>query len=100
MTSPVTLSLPAKRDLDEIWDFLAVDASPEIADFVVARLYEAIGHVAENPNMYQETDYRGRPRRINVFEYAVFYEPLGVKGIFVLRVVHGRRHIEALLGKR
>jgi len=70
-----TLSQPANVDLDGIWDYLAAEASPAIADFVIARLFEALNRAAENPLMYAQTEYGGRPRRINVFEYAIFYEP-------------------------
>jgi plasmid stabilization system protein ParE len=98
MSFDVTLSLPANDDLDSIWDYLATEASPEIADFVIARLFEAMVRAAENPLMYPETSFSGRPRRMNVFEYAVFYEPESEGGIFVLRVIHGRRHIEHLDG--
>jgi plasmid stabilization system protein ParE len=38
----LTISDPARQDLDEIWDNLAREASPEVADFVVARIYEAM----------------------------------------------------------
>ncbi len=50
---------------------------------------------ADNPGLYPErAEYRGHPRRINVFEYAIFYEPLPEgDGIFVLRVIHGRRDL-------
>lgn len=100
MAAPVALSYPAQCDLDDIWDHLAAEASPEIGDFVIARLYEAMRRAAENPLMYRETAYRGRPRRINVFEYAVFYEAQDGNGIVVLRIIHGRRHIDAVLGSR
>jgi plasmid stabilization system protein ParE len=44
----VVVSDPARDDLDGIWDYLARDASPEIADLVVARLYEAMHRAAES----------------------------------------------------
>jgi plasmid stabilization system protein ParE len=82
-----------------IWDYLALEASPAIADFVIARLFEAINRAAEHPLMYPETPYKGRPRRINVFEYAVFYEPEPDGSIFVLRIIHGRRDVAQLMQK-
>ncbi len=99
MIPGVILSRPANSDLDATWDYLAAEASPEIADFVIARLFEAMNRAAEYPLMYRETSYRGRPRRINVFEYAIFYEPLPEGGVFILRVIHGRRDIARLLRK-
>ena len=90
----------ADSDLTQIWRYLSEQASFEIADFVIARLYEAITRAAEHPLIYQRTNYRGRPRRINVFEYAIFYEPLPHgDGTRVRRVIHGRRDIARLIRK-
>jgi len=97
MAHRITLSRPAKNDLDAIWDYLAKEASPEIADFVIARIYQAMNTAAEHPLLYPVTAFRGTPRRVNVFEYALFYEPLE-DGILVLRIIHGRRNLGPLLG--
>ena len=96
---PILRSDPANNDLQAIWDYLAAEASPGIADFVIARLYEAMERAAEAPLAYRERrEYRGNPRRINVFDYAIFFEPLPEgDGIFVLRVLHGRRDLTRLL---
>jgi toxin ParE1/3/4 len=90
---------PANDDLDRIWDYVASTGSPEIADFVIARLFEAMHRAAANPKLYRErSEYRGRPRRINVFEYAIFYEALPEgDGIYVLRVIHSRRDIPRVI---
>jgi len=98
MAHRITLSRPAQNDLDAIWDYLAKEASPEIADFVIARFYQAMNGAAEHPLLYPVTSFRGNPRRVNVFEYALFYEPLPDDGIFVLRIVHGRRNLGAIMG--
>jgi len=93
--SRVVRSDPALRDLDGIWDHLAIEASPEIADFVIARLYEAMYRAAETPVLHRERpEHRGHPRRINVFRYAIFYDPLpDGDGIFVWRIIHGARYL-------
>ena len=96
MAHRVSISGPARNDLDAIWDYLAAEASPEIADFVIARLYEAMSSAAAHPHLYPKTDFRGQPRRVNVFEYAVFYEP-DTEGILVLRIIHGRRDLAKIL---
>lgn len=57
-----------------------------------------MARAAEHPLMYRRTDYRGKPRRINVFEYAIFYDPLADEsGIRVRRIIHGRRNIAKLI---
>jgi len=95
----VVISDPARDDLDEIWDYVALDSSPLIADFIVARLYEAMYRAAERPLLHRKRpEYTGRPRRINVFSYAVFYDPLpDAAGIFVWRIVHGRRDLRRIV---
>jgi plasmid stabilization system protein ParE len=94
----IILSRPASDDLDRIWDYLTSSASAEIADFVIARLFEAMNRAAELPLMYQRTKYRGGPRRINIFEYAIFYEPQQEgNGIVVWRITHGRRDLARLI---
>jgi len=98
MAHRITLSRPARDDLDAIWDYLAQEASPEIADFVIARIFAAMNAAAEHPFLYPTTEFRGKPRRVNVFEYAVFYEPQNGEGIFVLRIIHGRRNLKKVLG--
>lgn len=101
MTGRIVRSRSADNDLIEIWGYLATQASPEIADFVLARLYEAMARATAHPLMYRRTEYRGRPRRINVFEYAIFYEPLADgSGIRVRRVIHGRRDIARLIRRK
>jgi toxin ParE1/3/4 len=100
MAAPtVVISDPARRDLDEIWDYVAGDASPEIADFVVARLYEALHRAAERPLLYRKrSEYTGKPRRINVFSYAIFYDALpDASGVFIWRVIHGKRDIQRVI---
>jgi plasmid stabilization system protein ParE len=88
----------AENDLTAIWDYLAAEASPEIADFVLARLFEAMNRAAQFPLMYPQTEYGEGTRRVNVFEYAIFYKPLlEGDGIRVRRVIHGRRNIVRLL---
>jgi len=94
----VTVSKPAQSDLDGIWDHLAVQASPEIADFVIARLYEGINRAANAPVLYQRTEFMGRPRRVNVFEYAIFFEiDPDRDGVTVWRILHGRRRLGPLV---
>lgn len=95
--SHVVISDPARDDLDGIWDHLAQTASPEIADLIISRLYEAMYRAAERPLLYRKRrELNGHPRRINVFRYAIFYEAED-GGIFIWRVVHGSRDLFELV---
>ena len=95
----VVLSDPATADLDGAWDYLAREASPEVADFVIALLYEAMYRAAEAPFLHRvRSEYTNAPRRINVFNYAVFYDPIPEEGgIFVWRVIHAARDLPRLI---
>src|SRR5579859_6924389 len=54
----------AKADLDRIWDHLADTASPAIADFMMARLFEGMQRAASNPTFYrQRTEFTGAPHQ-------------------------------------
>jgi len=67
----------ARRDLDEIWDYLAREAGVPIADAVAARLFAAMRRAADHPLLYRpRPEFTGAPDRINVSRYAIFYEPL------------------------
>ncbi|RJF87480.1 type II toxin-antitoxin system RelE/ParE family toxin [Oleomonas cavernae] len=91
----VIRSASARHDLDAIWDRLAGQAGPEIADAVLARIFETMYRAADNPFLYRERpEHTGRPRRVNVFRYAIFFEALpDGDGIFVWRVIHGSRDL-------
>jgi plasmid stabilization system protein ParE len=57
----------ANADLDRIWDHLADVASPAIADFVIARLFEGMQQAASHPTIYrQRIEFTGAPRRIKL----------------------------------
>jgi plasmid stabilization system protein ParE len=99
MSSPlVVLSRPAEEDLNSIYDYLAAEASPEIADLVVARFFEAMLRTAAYPlSLRERPDYLGY-RRINVFNFAIFYlpKPTG-QGISIVRILGGRQDIPSHL---
>jgi toxin ParE1/3/4 len=101
MPPRIIRSDPANKDLEEIWDYLAVEASPEVADRVISRIFDAMRRASKNPLLYRERrEFRDHPRRINVFGYAIFYEPLPAEdGIFIWRVIHSRRDLPNYLGR-
>ncbi|MFO1186257.1 MAG: type II toxin-antitoxin system RelE/ParE family toxin [Alphaproteobacteria bacterium] len=99
MASRVVLTAPADRDLAAIFEYLATEASLSIADLVMARLLEAMGRAALFPRLYQERlEFTGRPRRINVYSYAIFYDLLPSGDVRILRVLHGRLDLDRYLG--
>ena len=102
MTPRIVRSASARLDLDDIWDHLAREAGLDVADAVLVRLFEAMARAAERPSLYpKRPEYEGAPRRVNVFRYAIFYEPLSEgDGILVWRVVHGSRDLQRFISRQ
>jgi toxin ParE1/3/4 len=88
----------ARIDTFEIWDYIATENSPAIADGVLARISGALEVLAFAPLIGRErTDLRGKPRSFPVSPYTVIYEPLPEGGIFVWRIVHGARDLKRIV---
>jgi plasmid stabilization system protein ParE len=65
-----------RRDLDEIWDFIAAD-NRNAANNLIAEIIEAIDAVVSFPGVgHGRPDLTGRPLRfISVREYLIAYAP-------------------------
>ncbi len=87
----------AKRELDEIHDFIGVERqSPTAAANLIREIYENANLYATQPLMGTSRDDLGEGLRIFfVKAYIVVYRPLQ-DGIEVVRVVDGRRNYPAL----
>ncbi|HEY5347371.1 MAG TPA: type II toxin-antitoxin system RelE/ParE family toxin [Rhizomicrobium sp.] len=100
MTTPRILRSPeARRDLLDIWAYIADKSSPSIADGFLARLSGAMEVIAYAPHIGRErSEFHGSPRSVAVNPYVIFYEPLAEgDGILVWRVIHGRRELSRLV---
>lgn len=57
-----TLDPRAVEDLDQIWNYIAENASSDAADRVEARIFEAFRRLAETPRMgHPRADYTSAP---------------------------------------
>ena len=88
----------AECDLSEIWFYVATESgSIEVADRVVDSISDRYLLLASFPYMGRSRaeDFGVGARSFAVGDYVIIY---GVEGddVLVLRVVHGRRQIEAL----
>ena len=87
---PYRLSPLAERDLDEIWSYVAEDATPTTADRLVDDIIHRFDLLAEQPGMG-----RARPefgigvRSFAVENYVIYYRREG--DVLIARVLHGRR---------
>lgn len=103
MISNIRYSPEALNDLDEIWEYIAVElANPSAAKNTINGIMNAINKVKEFPNAYSplyfenglETNYR-----FVIFEnYMAFYR-IGKNEMFVDRVLYGKRDYMKILFK-
>ncbi len=80
-----------RRDLDEIWDFIATD-NPAAADRLITEIIDAIDALVPFPGVgHRRPDLTSRPLRfILVRDYLIAYAP-DEKPLWVVAVMHGRR---------
>ena len=87
---PYRLSGLAEEDLEEIWSYVAEDASPTTADRLMDAIFDRFELLVEQPRMG-----RGRPefgegvRSFVVESYVIYYRH--DENVLIARVLHGRR---------
>jgi toxin ParE1/3/4 len=90
----------AEADLDDIWLYVAKESSSiEVANRLIDTLTDRFFTLARFPYMgrSREEDFGPGHRSLAVGEYVIVY-CVENEDVFVLRVVHGRRQLEALFG--
>lgn len=87
-------------DLDEIWDYYALELqNPDAADRIRDEIFDAFRKLAKTPGMgHSRRDLATERLRFwPVRKYLIIYR--GVKQpLEVVRVIHGARDVEAILG--
>ena len=88
----------ARRDLEEIWDYLALDNQPA-AERVLDRIEATIKELAKTPGMgHLREDLADRRHRFFlVYSYLIVYRP-ETRPLQIIRVLHASRDVRALLG--
>ena len=95
----VIFSRRAVTDLDDIWSYIAENASAEVASGVIAEILEAIDRLREMPGMgHSRSDLLERYRPWRVFQFLIVYR-FDANRLFVVRIVHGRRDIRRVVGR-
>jgi toxin ParE1/3/4 len=87
---PYRLSALAEADLDEIWSYVAEDASPTTADRLIDAIFDRFELLVEQPRMGRKRPEFGEGVRSFVVEsYVIYYrhDP----NVLIARVLHGRR---------
>ena len=94
----------AARDLNELYDYIAVHDSPRKADYVLEQIEKTFSRLSEFPE-------RGvNPKellKLGIREYReIFFKPYRIiyrvmdKNVYVLLIVDGRRDMQSLLQRR
>ena len=94
------LSPQAVADLDEIWDYLRSESgTSQIANRIVDSITQRFLLLGRYPHLgrARDDDFSTGMRSFPVGEYVIVYLVQG-KDVMILRVVHGRRDLEALFG--
>jgi len=90
----------ATDDLDEIWYYVATEsASVEIANRLIDSITSRFLLLASHPHLgrRRDDDLGVGSRSFPVGEYVIIY-CVENEDVLILRVVHGRRDLEALFG--
>jgi toxin ParE1/3/4 len=95
----IRISDGARRDLIEIWSYIAKD-SEDAADGVLDRLQEYFFLLARSPMMgRRRDDLRSGYRSVIAQSYVVLYRVVD-KDVEIVRVIHGKRDLDAVLDER
>jgi toxin ParE1/3/4 len=87
---PYRLSALAEQDLQDIWSYVAEDASPDTADRLIDAIIERFELLAEQPRMGRlRPEFGPGVRSFAVESYVIYYRDEG--GLLVARILHGRR---------
>ena len=98
--SRFVLSPAAEADLEEIRDSLAKRGGRSVASRVLGELRDAMREVAGTPGLgHLREDLTGEPVRVyRVYKYLIVYRP-ATEPLDVVRVLHGARDVENVLGE-
>jgi toxin ParE1/3/4 len=84
------LSALAEQDLEEIWSYVAEDASPTTADRLIDAIIDRFELLAEQPRMGRlRPEFGEGVRSFTVENHVIYYRH--ADDVLVARVLHGRR---------
>ena len=100
----VLLTNDAARDLEELYDYIALHDAPRKADYVLDQIEKAFSKLSEFP---ERGAYPKELLTLGIREYReIFFKPYRIiyrvmeKNVYVLLIVDGRRDMQSLLQRR
>jgi toxin ParE1/3/4 len=104
MPFAVLLTIDAARDLNELYDYIALHDSPRKADNVLKQIEKTFSTLSEFP---ERGVYPQELLKIGIREYReIFFKPYRIiyrvmdQNVYVLLIVDGRRDMQLLLQRR
>ena len=104
MPFAVLLTNDAARDLEDLYDYIAVRDAPRKADYVLEQIEKAFSKLSEFP---ERGTYPKELLALGIREYReIFFKPYRIiyrvmdKNVYVLLIVDGRRDMQSLLQRR
>ncbi len=104
MPFAVLLTRDSERDLNELYDYIAVHDSPRKADCVLERIEKTLSMLSEFP---ERGIYPEELLKLGIREYReIFFKPYRIiyrvmdKKVYVLLIADGRRDMQTLLQRR
>jgi antitoxin ParD1/3/4/toxin ParE1/3/4 len=96
--TPFVLTPAARRDLEEIWDYLAAD-NRKLAERVLDKIEAAMRKLARTPAIgHLREDLADRRHRFFlVYSYLIVYRS-DARPLQVIRILHASRDVQSLLG--
>lgn len=90
-------SAEARRDLFEIWEFIALD-DLDIADRIEKEIQQAISMLVRNPELgHFRPDLTSMPVRFwPIYSYLIIYDP-SARPLEIVRILSGYRDLALLL---
>jgi len=104
MPFAVLLTNDSARDLNELYDYIAVHDSSRKADYVLEQIEKTFSTLSEFP---ERGVYPKELLKLGIREYReIFFKPYRIiyrvmdKNVYVLLIVDGRRDMQSLLQRR
>ncbi len=104
MPFTVLLTNDAARDIEALYDYIALHDAPQKADYVLEQVEKVFSTLSEFP---QRGAYPKELAALGIREYLeIFFKPYRIiyrvidKNIYVLSIVDGRRNMQTLLQRR
>jgi toxin ParE1/3/4 len=104
MPFAVLLTNDAARDLNELYDHIALHDAPQKADYVLGQIERAFSRLSRFP---ERGAHPKEPLAVGILEYReIFFKPYRIiyrvvdKNVYVLLIADGRRDMQTLLQRR